>query len=92
MSRPKKLRKVTFNPDIIYFKPRAVPLAELQEVKLNLDELEAVRLCDLEKVEQKEVAKKMKISQSTLSRIVASARKKIAQALIEGRAIAIQKK
>jgi len=92
MPRPKKVRKVSFAPDVVYFKPRAVPLSELKEIELNLDELEAMRLCDLEKMGQKEVAEKMKISQSTLSRIITSARKKIAQALVEGRAIAIQKR
>ena len=92
MSRPQKPRKVSFNPNVVYFKPRAVPLSEIREVKLSLDELEAVRLCDLKNMTQETVARKMKISQSTLSRIIASARKKIAQALVEGRAIAIQKK
>ena len=91
MVRPLKPRRVLFDPNVVYFKPRAVPLSMLKEVDLNTDELEALRLYDLENLEQKEAAKKMKISQSTLQRILTSARKKIAEALIKGKAIKIQK-
>ena len=91
MARPLKPRRVLFDPDVVYFKPRAVPLSILEEVDLSMDELEALRLCDLKDLEQKETAKKMKISQSTLQRILTSARKKIAEALIEGKAIKIRK-
>ena len=90
--RPIKPRRVSFDPNVTYFKPRAIPLSMLEEIDLKVDELEALRLCDLENLEQKEAAKKMKISQSTLSRILRSARKKIAEALIEGKAIKIRKK
>ena len=90
--RPIKPRRVSFDPNVTYFKPRAVPLSMLKEIDLKVDELEALRLCDLENLEQKEAAKKMKISQSTLNRILTSARKKVARALIEGRAIKIHKK
>ena len=92
MVRPLKPRRVLFDPDVVYFKPRAVPLSILEEVDLSMDELEALRLCDLKDLEQKETAKKMKISQSTLQRILTSARKKIADALIKGKAIKIKKK
>ena len=90
MARPIKPRRVLFDPDVVYFKPRAVPLSMLEEVDLSIDELEALRLCDLKDLEQKEAAKKMKVSQSTLQRILSSAHKKIAQALIEGKAIRIR--
>ena len=80
-----------FDPNVIYFKPRAVPLSMLEEVGLNMDELEALRLCDLKNLDQVEAAKKMKISRSTLQRIVTSARQKVAEALIEGKAIRIEK-
>ncbi len=90
--RPKKPRRVLFDPEVVYFKPRAFPLSMLEEVSLSLDELEALRLCDLKNLDQKTAARKMKISQSTLSRILISARKKVAQALIEGKAIKIYKK
>ena len=91
MVRPLKPRRVLFDPDVVYFKPRAVPLSVLEEVDLSIDELEALRLCDYKNLEQTEAAKKMKISQSTLQRILTSARKKVAEALIEGKAIKIRK-
>ena len=92
MARPRKSRCVSFNPSVTYFKPRAIPLSMLEEVGLNLDELEALRLCDLKNLDQLEAAKKMKVSRSTLQRILMSARKKIAEALIKGKAIRIEKK
>ena len=92
MPRPIKPRRVFFDPNVTYFKPRAVPLSILEEVDLMVDELEALRLCDYKKLGQIEAAKKMKISQSTLQRILTSARKKVAEALIEGKAIKIKKK
>lgn len=91
MVRPIKPRKILFDPTIVYFKPRAVPLSMLKEVCLGVDELEALRLCDLENLDQVEAAKKMKISQSTFQRILASARQKVSSALIEGKAIKIRK-
>ncbi len=87
--RPIKKRLVKFDPEVTYFKPRAVPLSELKEVDLGFDELEALRLCDLGNLDQIEAAKKMKISQSTLQRILTSAHEKIADALIKGKAIRI---
>jgi predicted DNA-binding protein (UPF0251 family) len=92
MPRPLKPRRVFFDPDVTYFKPRAVPLSMLKNVDLSIDELEALRLCDLKNLEQTEAAGKMKISQSTLQRILTSARQKVAQALIEGKAIKIRKR
>ena len=91
MTRPVKPRKVDFDPNITYFKPRAVPLSMLEQVDLAVDEMEALRLCDLEGLDQVKVAKKMKISQSTLQRILSSARQKTANALITGKAIKINK-
>jgi len=82
---------VLFDPNVVYFKPRAVPLSLLEEVSLSLDELEALRLCDLKNLGQMEAANKMKVSQSTLQRILASARKKVAEALVGGKALKIKK-
>jgi len=90
--RPIKPRKICFNPDVTYFKPRAIPLQLLEEIDLDIDELEAIRLCDLKGLEQTEAAQEMNISRSTLQRIISSARKKIAEALIMGKAIKINKK
>lgn len=92
MVRPLKPRRILFNPNVVYFKPRAVPLSMLEEVDLSIDELEALRLCDLKDFEQEKAAKKMRISQSTLQRILTSARKKVAEALINGKAIKIRKR
>ena len=91
MTRPIKPRRVLFNPNVVYFKPRAVPLSMLDEVDLNIDELEALRLCDFKNLDQAEAAKKMKISQSTLQRTLTLARKKVTEALIRGKAIKIRK-
>ena len=92
MVRPIKPRRVTFDPNVTYFKPRAVPLSILEDVDLGVDELESIRLCDLQELSQIKAAKKMGISQSTLGRILISARKKIAEALVEGKAIKIRKR
>ncbi|MCD6233104.1 DUF134 domain-containing protein [bacterium] len=92
MTRPRKPRRITFNPNVTYFKPRGLPLSELEEVNLKIDELEAIRLCDLKDLSQEKAAKKMNISQSTLQRALTSARKKIADALINSKAIKIKKK
>jgi len=91
MSRPKKCRKVKINPKVVYFKPRAVPLCKLKQVDIELDELEALRLKELEDLEQKECAKKMGISQTTFQRILHKAYRKITDALLRGKAIAIKK-
>jgi len=92
MARPIKPRKTCFCPDVCYFKPRGVPLVNLEEINLLPDELEAIKLCDLDNLEQLMACQKMKISQSTLSRILISGRKKLAKAVIEGKAIKIIKK
>lgn len=73
-----------------YFKPRGIPLRFLEEVDLTVDELEAVRLADFKDFDQNQAAKKMKISQSTFQRILTSARKKIAEALVLGKAIKVK--
>lgn len=90
MARPKKKRVVRFEPGITYFKPRGVPLSELAEVDLAVDELEALRLVDFEGLDQTKAAKKMEVSQSTLQRILASAHKKISEALVLGKAIRVK--
>jgi uncharacterized protein len=90
MVRPRLCRRIRLNPEITYFKPRGVPLFHLEEVILHVDEYEAVRLKDLEGLEQENCAKKMNISQPTFHRIVLSARKKIADAIIHGKAIRIE--
>ena len=90
MPRPRICRRVFFDPRITYFKPAGVVLRNLQESILTRDELEVVRLIDYEEMEQGRAAKKMKISQPTLSRILKSGRKKMSDAIINGKAIKIQ--
>jgi len=90
MPRPRICRRIFFNPHTTYFKPAGISITNLQDSILTKDELEAIRLIDLEEVEQKKAAKQMKISQPTLSRLLSSARKKIADALINAKAIKIQ--
>ena len=64
-------------------------MVDLEEITLSLDEFEAIRLIDFNEISQEDAGKKMQISQSTLSRILKSARKKISEALIKGKAINI---
>jgi len=91
MTRPKKNRCLRFNPEVLYFKPRGVPLSILEEVELFPDELEALKLHDVDGSDQIEAAKKMNVSQPTFGRILDKAYKKIAGAIIKGRAIKIIK-
>jgi predicted DNA-binding protein (UPF0251 family) len=84
------MRRVGFIPDVTYFKPAGVPLRELDEVVLTVEELEAVRLKDHEGLEQEAAAERMQVSRPTFRRILVGARLKIAEALISGKAIRIE--
>lgn len=90
LPRPPKERCVSFQPSVTYYKPAGVPLRSLAEVRLQLDELEALRLKDLNGLDQVDCAREMGISQSTLQRVLAAARSKVAAALIYGKAIRIE--
>lgn len=90
MSRPKKGRCCQVMPNAIYFKPRGIPLVQLEEMNLELDEVEALRLADYESLYHQEAALEMGISRATFGRIVASARHKVAQAIINGMALRIE--
>ena len=85
--RPKKKRTIGFFPEITYFKPAGIPLRYLQEEVLTLDEMEAIRLADLDDLDQQKAAEKMKISRITFLRIIHLAHQKIARSLIYGKAI-----
>lgn len=91
MPRIRRQRRIRFSPETIYFKPAGVTLKELEEINLRADELEAIRLKDFEGFEQEKAASKMQISQPTLHRALLSARKKIADALVNGKAIRLEK-
>ena len=88
--RPTKTRRVDFNPSATYFKPAGIPLRSLEEVIITFEEMEALRLKDFEGIEQIEASNKMKISQPTFFRVLKSARKKVSEALTEGKAIKIE--
>ncbi len=89
MPRPKLCKRIRFDPEVCYFKPKGVPLRELQVVELSLEEVEALRLKNIKNLSQIECAQKMNTSQSTVQRILSSAYQKVSQALIEGQAIRI---
>jgi len=89
MPRPQKCCRVEFLPNVTYFKPSGLPMAGLEEVSMSIEEAEAIRLKDLEGLEQEQGAEKMNISRPTFQRILASARKKIADALLNGKAVRI---
>lgn len=90
MSRPPKCRRVEFVPQLTYFKPAGVPIRDLTEVTLTIEELEAIRLKDLKGLEQEACAEKMGVSRPTYHRILTSARQKVAEALIKGKAIKVE--
>jgi len=90
MPRPFKCRYIRCEPDVWYFKPRGIPLSRLDEVNLTVDEFESVRLADIEGLYQDEAAKEMNVSRQTFGNIVKSAHRKIADALVQGKAIKIK--
>ncbi|MEW6748531.1 MAG: DUF134 domain-containing protein [Candidatus Micrarchaeota archaeon] len=90
MPRPRKCRRVSEEPGITYFKPAGVPLRELSETRITVDELEALKLVDMSGMGQVDAAEKMRISQPTLNRLLGAARKKVAEALVGGQAIRIE--
>ncbi len=90
MPRPKRCRRIAGPPGCVVFKPAGVPASTLSEVVLELDELEAIRLADLEGLYQEQAAEQMNVSRQTFGRIVAAARKKVAQVLVEGQSLRIE--
>lgn len=90
MPRPCRCRRIRCKPDTNYFKPRGIPLDALEEVNLALDELEAIRLADLKELYQEDAAKKMNVSRQTFGNIINSAHKKIADALLNAKALKIE--
>jgi len=88
--RPKKTRWIKCVPGERCFKPLCKPLSKLETVFLTLDEFEAVRLACLEGLKQVDAAKKLKISRPTFSRILTSAQNKIADGLVNIKAIRIE--
>ena len=90
MARPPKNRCVSADPAATVYKPRGIPLWMLEKQELGWDELEAVRLADLEGLYHEEAAMRMGISRATFGRVLSSARRKIADALLHGKSIVFQ--
>ena len=90
MPRPRIRRRVRFEPGVTFFKPAGIPLTDLEESVLTVEELEAVHLKDLEGLGQEACAKKMGVSQPTFHRLISAARKKLADAVVNGKAIKIE--
>jgi len=90
MPRPRRCRRLGMTPNTTYFKPTGNPMNELNEIIVDADEFEAVRLKDVLGLDQNEAAQKMGVSQPTFHRIVNSARKKLSSAIVNGYAIKIE--
>ena len=88
--RPKRCRKVCGSPDPRCFKPRGIPSSELEINVLSLDEFEAMRLADLEGMYHEDAARMMGISRQTFGRILSSARRKTADAIVNVKLLAIE--
>ncbi len=89
MGRPVKPRCLGCAPAADYFKPVGIPLRDLEEVALALDELEALRGVDLEGLQQVEVAARMGVSRQTVGNLLARAHRKVADALLNGKALRV---
>lgn len=90
MVRPRQCRRVGQLPQATYYKPRGVPLRGLEQVGLEVDELEALRLADLEGLYQEAAAERMNVSRQTFGRILEAAHRKVADALVNGKALSIE--
>jgi predicted DNA-binding protein (UPF0251 family) len=88
--RPTKPRCVQAIPGVTYFKPRGIPLSQLEETVLTVEELEAIRLKDLEDLDGTQAAVRMNVSRPTFQRILEKARAKVAEALVKGKALKIE--
>lgn len=89
MPRPRKRRMCrSFNGDRV-FKPRSIPMTELRTTRLELSELEAMRLCDLEGCDQEAAGLRMNLSRGTIQRLVKSGRTKVLEALLHSRALIV---
>ena len=89
MSRPPKKRTVSFEPEVTLFIPSGVPRCRMDTVTFRTDEIEALRLTDMEGMYQGQAADVMGISRQTLGNILCCARRKVADALTMGKAIEI---
>lgn len=89
MPRPPIERAVAGVPRITLFKPAGVPARELEQLSLAVDELEAIRLVDLEGLSHEQAAQAMGVSRQTVGRVLERGRARVAEALVDGKAILI---
>jgi predicted DNA-binding protein (UPF0251 family) len=90
LTRPSKLKLVEEAPRSDYYKPRGISMSELEEINITLEELEALRLVDLEGLYQADAAKRMGISRQTIQRMITGARSKMVGAILGGKALRIE--
>ncbi|OGS35380.1 MAG: hypothetical protein A2293_03240 [Elusimicrobia bacterium RIFOXYB2_FULL_49_7] len=90
MPRPFKCRRIGCIPDHLYFKPKGIPLIELAEVTLSMDELEALRLSHVESLYQEGAALRMNVSRQTFGNILDSAHRKVSDFLVNAKALRIE--
>ena len=90
MARPPKCRIVDREPAVTYFKPRGIPLRDLEEVTLTVEGAEALRLSEIEGLDQDSASERMGISRQTFGRILAEARRTVARAVVEGLGLRIE--
>jgi uncharacterized protein len=90
MPRPERCRQIGAKPSYTAFKPQGIPSGVLEQVTLQLDELEAVRLVDLLGMYQEEAAAKLSVSRQTLGNILETARRKITDVIANGKALVIE--
>ena len=89
-ARPKVKKIVSAIPIYAYFKPQGIPMIKLEIIKIDVEELEALKLKDVENLDQKSAAQRMGISRSTFQRLLSSARKKLVSSIIEGKALRVE--
>lgn len=89
MGRPHKERRVEKLPPITHYKPAGIPLRSIEEITLTIEEMEAIRLADVELLDQAAAAERMEVSRPTFHRIVNKAHQKIATALWQGYALRV---
>jgi uncharacterized protein len=90
MPRPGKFRCIAATPRVRTFKPQGIPLPQLKQVTLTLDEFEALRLADLAGDSQEQAAARMNVSRPTFGRIIEKARRTLVDGLVNGKAIRVE--
>ena len=90
MPRPPKCRMVESLPEVTYFKPRGIPMINLEEQVLPVEGFEALRLIEVEGLDQDSASERMNVSRQTFGRILSKARKVLAETVVLGRALRIE--